>query len=287
MLLFYIDEFGDHSMRTADDSPARLKQGVSEWFILSAVGIQSSSRKPLAEAIFEIKERHFGPGIRVEPWAHSEIKGRYLFRASRSVATGHVLAKPTAFATLNTVDKVEALILDLGLVFARYRPLVFAAAVDKKRLLGKGKSEPPLGAAYAYLAQRVSLTMEKLHAGETAIMIADQQAQHESFFRSGDLNASRDRLTQNLPIQPNFNLVLDKPLWVDTDLSSWDREILQLADIVAYSVAEAVKRGSGPSESCYLWEQIRASMAIHWSTGKIAGGGLSIYPRTNEFPVST
>jgi hypothetical protein len=86
------------------------------------------------------------------------------------------------------------------------------------------------------------------------------------------------------PKKPNFDLVLDKPLWIDTDQSSWDREILQLADVVAYSVAECLKRGRAPEERCYLWRYIRAHLAVQWSTGGIEGGGVAIYPRPSSYP---
>lgn len=192
---------------------------------------------------------------------------------------------PPAYAVLDTTAKVDALVDDLGLLFVKYRPLIFCVAVDKRALLTRKRaSAPPLGAAYAYLQQRVALTMESLYAGDSAILVADQQTQHESFFRSGEMNAVRDGMTAPLPMQPNFNLVLDKPLWVDTDLSTWDREILQLADIAAYSSAECLKRGRAPAEACYLWDQIHACMAVQWSTGRKEGGGLAIYPKPDFYP---
>lgn len=287
-MIFYVDEYGDHSTRLHPDASSgpRLKDGVSEWFILSAVGIRDSSRKPLAEAIFEVKERHFGSDLRLRPWGDSEIKGRYLFRASRSAAVGKTLESPLAYAALDSPAKVEALIRDLGLLYLKYRPLIFTVAVDKVALIARKRQEPPLGAAYTYLQQRVALTLEKLHAGEAAILVADQQTQHETFFRSGEMNTVRDRITGPLPIKPNFNLVLDKPLWVDTDLSTWDRELIQLSDIAAYSVAECMKRRSAPAEACYLWNALRPHFAAQWSTGDVWGGGLSIYPKPPEWPTA-
>lgn len=286
MLIFYVDEFGDHAMTLAEGNGAepQLKPGVSEWFVLSAVGIRDSSRKPLAEAIVAIKNRHFGTGAALQPWGASELKGRFLFRASRSAAAGKKVEFPAAYEVLDTPDKVAALVKDIGLLFRKFRPLIFAAAVDKKALIRRDRQEPPLGAAYTYLQQRVALTMEQLHAGEAAILVADQQAQHEKFFRSGEMNEVRDRMTLPLPMRPNYNLVLDKPLWVDTDLSTWDRELIQLSDIVAYSVAECLKRGKAPEEECYLWSAIRQNLAAQWSTGQIWGGGLAIYPKPTDLP---
>jgi hypothetical protein len=286
MLIFYADEYGDHSMTTAVDiEPPRLKTGTSEMFILSAVGVRDTSRKPLAEALFEIKRRHFGEHVRDLPWGHTEIKGRYLFRASRSTASGNVLSSPPGYAALTTAASVESLVTDLGLIFAKYRPLIFTVAVDKRELLARDSKLHPLGIAYTYIHQRIALAMEKLYAGDAAIVVADQQTQHEAFFRSGRMHENREALTSHLYMQPNFNLVLDKPLWVDTDLSSWDREIIQLADIVAYTTAECMRRMTAPDEICYLWEQIKPCLAVHWSTGNTLGGGFAVHPKSAAAPL--
>jgi acyl-CoA-binding protein len=284
VLIFYADEYGDHSMSTAPGiSPSTLKPGVSEYFVLSAVGVRDSSRKPLAEELFALKRRHLGEAAK-EKWGTTEIKGRYLFRASRSVANGKVLSDPPGYAVLDTVEKVDALVTDLGLVFAKYRPLTFMVAVDKVALLRHRPDTNPLGAAYAYIHQRVALSMERLYAGDAAIVVADQQTQHESYFRSGQMHRTREAFTSELPVKPNFNLVLDKPLWVDTDLSSWDREILQLADIVAYTAAECMKRGRAPTEACYLWERIKPCLQVHWSSGRLLGAGFSVHPSKATTP---
>lgn len=286
MIIFYIDEFGDASLNTAEGAAGgrQLKAGVSEWFVLAAVGIRDSSRKPLAEAIVEVKERHFGSGVALQAWRDSEIKGRHLARVARSAANGKVITDPAAYEVLDSPDKVTALIEDIELIFLKYRPLIFSAAVDKRALLKRSRPEIPLGAAYTYLQQRVALTMEKLHAGEAAILVADQQTDHERFFRSGEMNRVRDRMTSPLAVKPNYNLVLDKPLWVDTDLSTWDREIIQLSDIAAYSVAQLLQSGAAPERPCYLWRAIRANLAAHWSTGEIWGGGLAIHPKPPKWP---
>lgn len=163
MLLFYIDEYGDDSMRTDPADGRALKPGVSDWFVLSAVGIRDSSRKPLAEAIFAIKQRHFGPGMDVQPWGASEVKGRYLFRAARSVATGHVLESPAGYRVLDTQGKVDALIEDFGLVIARFRPLIFACR-------GRQEAAPraqPRGAT-ARCGLRLPATARRVDHGEAA-----------------------------------------------------------------------------------------------------------------------
>lgn len=180
------------------------------------------------------------------------------------------------------------MVRDLAMLFATYRPLIFSIVIDKREILrmaSKGlHTESPLGAAYTYLPQRVALTLERLHAGEGALLVADQQTQHETFFRSGDLNRVRDRMTTPLRVNPNFRLVLDKPLWIDTDLSTWDREIIQLADIAAYTATECMYRGTAPTETCYLWEVIRPNLAVQYKTGLIRSGGFAIYPSKAAYP---
>jgi len=288
MLAFYLDEFGDHSMTPNVGDPSLLKTGTSPFFVLAAVGFHDSSRRPLAEAIVELKLRHFGSSlVQNAPWSNTEIKGRHLRRAQHSIATGHFLRSPVGWQSLKTSGQVEALIEDLRLTLVKFRPLIFAAGVDKLALLArpgvrKGRpvvAVPPLSAAYAYVQQRVALLMEEVYGGESALLVADQQVEHEKIFRSGRLNADRAILTDGLPMQPNFNLVLDKPLWIDTELSTWDREILQLADIVAYSAGRCLLKGQPPSDTSAMWETITRLMAVRWSSGRIEGGGFAIYPR--------
>ena len=284
MLIFYIDEFGDKSLLTQPDDVTVLKSGVSPYFVLSAVGIQDSSRKALAEALFALKEKHLGEAVAEQPWGESEIKGRHLTRAARSVANGKVLQSPRAFAKLSSPKQVDAFVRDIGLLFSQFHPVIFSVVVDKKELLRLGKTEDPVGLAYAYLNQRVALAMDRLYSGESAMLVADQQTEHEKYFRSGRMNALRDSMTAKLTHQPNYKLVLDKPLWVDTDLSSWDREIIQLADIVAYSTGEAMLRGQAPHEASYLWKQIHACLAVHWSSGDVQRAGFALHPPTSTYP---
>lgn len=288
MLLFYVDECGGHGMKTATTEQGldTLKAGSSPYFVLSGVGVRDSSRKPLAEALFELKKRHFGASIEGAAWGDSEIKGRHLSRAARSVESGNVLKHPVAYSVLDTKEKVSALCRDVGLLFDKYRPLTFTIAVDKFALVGTdpARTVQPLGAAYAYLHQRIALSLEKLYEGESAILIADQQTEHEKFFRSGEMNDARDRLTSGLYVKPNFDLIIDKPLWVDTDLSSWDRELIQLADVVAYTTTECMQSGQAPKRQSYLWEHIRGTLALHWRTGKIESGGFAVYPRPDTWP---
>jgi hypothetical protein len=61
MLIFYVDECGDPSLKTDPAIIApRLLNGTSPFFVLAGVGVRDTSRKPLAETIFELKRKHFG-----------------------------------------------------------------------------------------------------------------------------------------------------------------------------------------------------------------------------------
>jgi hypothetical protein len=284
VLIFYADENGDHSMLTEPGvTPARLKRGTSPRFTLASVGIRDTSRRPVAEALFDLKKRHFGDAS-AGRWVDTEIKGRYLLRAARGAATGRPLPSPAGYARLDTPAKVDALIRDLGLLFAKFRPLIYATVVDKTEMLATNRELHPIGVAYTYLLQRISIVVEQLYAGDGAMVVADQQTQHETFFRAGGLHEARERLAEGRNKRPNYDVVLDKPLWIDTELSSWDREIIQLADVVAYTVNEYVARGEPPTEPGYLWKQIEPCLGVNFTTGKLAGGGISMYPRSTALP---
>ena len=286
MLIFYVDEFGNHTLdRDGTTGPPTLKEGASRYFVLGSVGVRDTSRRALAKRIVEVKEKHFGNlAVRDLPWGDSEIKGRHLRRVARSVAAGHRLDRPAAYRTLLTEKQTAALFTDIGLLFDTFRPLVFAAAVDKLEMVETGRDLTPLGVAYAYLHQRVATTMGDHFSGDAAMFVADQQSQHEKFFRSGGLRDARATLDRVLRRKPEYDLVLDKPLWVDTELSHWDREILQLADIVAYSAGAYLMRGGAPEERSYLWEPIRRCMALHQRTGLRLGAGFSMYPNSARIP---
>jgi hypothetical protein len=286
LLIFYVDEFGNHTLdRDDSDTQPALKKGASRYFLLGSVGVRDTSRRALAERIFAVKKKHFGTPAEEDAWGDTEIKGRHLMRLSRSVANGKFLEKPAGYRGITTVEQANALIKDIGLLFDTFRPIVFATAVDKLEAVSKGRDLEPLGVAYAYLHQRVATTIEDLYSGDAAMFVADQQSQHEKFFRSGGLRDARAALNNGLRRKPLYDLVLDKPLWVDTELSHWDREILQLADIVAYSAGEYLLRGEAPSALNYLWPQISRCMAMHHATGQILGAGFSLYPKSARIPV--
>lgn len=292
MMIFYVDEFGHHRMpKDPKSKSATLTRGTNDLFVLAAVGIRDNQRKPLAESLIAIKETHFGGEWETEEWGSTEIKGRHLRRVSTMVSDGRLMGNPSGYRALDTPAKVDALIADLSMLLVRYRPLIYTVAVDKCELLdlikvgtGKWVLSDPLGAAYALLEQRIAATLERQYAGEAAIIVADQQSEHEEYFRSGELNRVRDEMTAALPRPPNVNLVLDKPLWVDTKLSSWDRELLQLPDIAAYSAGWCMKHGEGPTEPFFFWPELKMCLARHWSTGRIEAGGFAVYPRPKAWP---
>jgi len=55
---------------------------------------------------------------------------------------------------------------------------------------------------------------------------------------------------------------LDKPVWVNAELGDNEREIIQLADIVAYTAAQACVGGACPMEAYYLWSEISSCVAF-------------------------
>ena len=284
MFLLYVDECGDNSL-APNPTGNGLKDGVSEFFTLSAVGIRDSSRGAIARDLVKIKRKWLGleTSDELAGWSATEIKGRHLARAARSVAAGMRLPRPLGFSLLTNQEEVEGLLRDLGLIFTPYRPMTFSVTVDKREHRKRSDAFDPVGVAYAYLHQRVALTLEHLYEGESAIFIADQQVSHERYFHSGDMNTVRRTLSRSVG-DHKFELILDQPLWVDTELSSWDRELIQLADVVAYSATECVRSGSAPAYASFLWPQIRSKLAMHWRTGSPEGRGFAVHPPTAAMP---
>ena len=91
-------------------------------------------------------------------------------------------------------------------------------------------------------------------------------------------------MTSSLPVQPNFELLLDRPMWINPDWHPLDREILQLPDLVAYAVSEAVRIGAAPIGQHLLWDDFAPCLATHWATGAVADAGLAIVPRPTVYP---
>lgn len=285
MWLFYVDEYGDDSMVVADaNAPVvALKPGVSEWFVLSAVGIPAHCRLTLAEQLRLVKDRAF-EDWRDEQWCDTEVKGRHLRQAVLRLQKGKGPLRPEGYKTLD-LKRAELLCSDLGWLLTKFRPVIYVVAIDKTALLEKGNGYSPIGIAYAYLQQRLALLVEQvLGPSEGVLIVADEQSGHESAFRSGTFHKTRRALSKGLAKQPNFDLLLDKPVWVNAHLSDSEREIIQLADLVAYSAGRACTTGSCPEEPHYLWSEISQCMALNWRTHKIPGGGFTIYPRPKSYP---
>ncbi|WP_291377617.1 DUF3800 domain-containing protein [Demequina sp.] len=278
MLLFYVDECGDAKAWPRAGSKAPTP---SDYLVLAAVGIHDSSRGPLAIELQATKERYFGKHARNPDWSLTELKGRYLKHA----AAGHgVPMVPSGYAALIQSGNLHLLVRDLGQIFAKFRPTIFSVVVDKAALRAADSAVEPLGAAYSKLYERVALTLGHVNAGEGGMFVADQQESHENYFKSGALHDARRALRPKGSNRPDFDLLMDKPLWVDTERSSWDREMIQLADIVAYSTYEWFKIQSPPQANHYLWDKIAPCFAAHWNTTKAQGGGIMIYPEPRTYP---
>lgn len=276
MLIFYVDETGDAAFSTQANS-SLLEPGASNYFTLAGVGIRDSSREPLAKYLLRLKERHFGEIAGVS-WGETEIKGRYLLHVARALDNNGRITAPGGWKQFTDRDAFNALIHDLSNALLTFRPLVLANVVDKRKLATRGIQLNPIGIAYSYLQRNIALTLEHQHAGEGGVIVADQQTQHEALFKSGGIHEIRTELEKDLTRIPNYNLVLDKPLWVDTDLSVWDREIIQLADIAAFLVTKLIDDSEPPPELAALWEALLPQFARHHKSGRILGRGIAMYP---------
>ena len=230
-----------------------LKPGTSEHFILAAVGVRDISRRPLAEALIAIKKKHFGADVFDRDWSTSEIKGSYLNHAMAHALKGRVMAAPSAYRALDTVEKAEALIDDLGMLFREFAPVVVIHAVDKAPLLSDARAESPLGIAYVRLHESIASVLADSASETSALIVADDQKAHEKYFSSGDFARARDAAADP---DRDWRSIMDKPLWIDPKLSSWDREIIQLADIVVFAASRYLATGAPPVGPQFLWHLV-------------------------------
>lgn len=276
MLIFYVDETGDAAL-PGRNSTSGITSGPSNYFTLAGLGIRDSSRESLAKNLLLLKQKHFGE-IANADWGDTEIKGRYLLHVARALAGKRKITAPAGWKQFTDPEAFAALTRDLGHALLAFRPLVLVNVVDKRKMTKRGVELNPIGIAYSYLQRNIALTLEHQHAGEGAVIVADQQTQHETLFKSGRIHEIRSELEKDLTRVPNYNLVLDKPLWVDTDLSVWDREIIQLADIAAFLVTKLVDDGEPPAELAPLWEALVPQFARHHQSGRILGRGIAMYP---------
>ncbi len=284
MLLFYIDESGHHRMDPDAQDPSRLARDTTDWFVLSAVGIRDTARRPLAEAVDALKTTRLG-ATPERPWNETELKGRRLAITRRRVEG----ARPDSDADYPVItdaaelDEVEAEVAGL---FASFQPTVFTVAIDKRRLFTERPGEPALGWAYAFLYRRIALELERDRPGEGGILVADQQTEHEKAFRTHELTRIRDELARRGRLRADYRLLLDRPLWIDSSLSTWDREIIQLADLVAFTTHEGVDRGFRSDGTRALWPAIRSVLARD-ERGDVDGEGLVIFPKPEPWPDTT
>lgn len=281
MLLFYIDESGHHRMAPDDDHPDRLTRDTSDWFVLSAVGIRDTQRRPLAEALDELKTQLLGAHPD-RPWGETELKGRRLAITRRRLEGSRVDAEAD-YAAVTDAAQLDAVETAVSALFARFRPIVFTVAIDKERLFAERPGEPALGWAYAFLYRRIALELERDYPGEGGILVADQQTEHEKAFRDHELTRIRDELAARGRLTADYRLLLDRPLWIDSSLSTWDREIVQLGDLVAFTTHEGVDRGFDSPAARPLWPAIRAALARD-DRGEPDGEGLVIFPKPDPWP---
>ncbi|WP_170154374.1 DUF3800 domain-containing protein [Protaetiibacter intestinalis] len=284
MLLFYIDESGHHRMAADPADPTRLARDTTDWFVLSAVGIRDTSRRPLAEAIDRVKRDHLGAGAD-RPWNETELKGRRLAITRRRVEGART--DPDAdYAAITDGAELDALETEVVGLLAHAHPIVFTVAIDKRALFVERPGEPALGWAYAFLYRRIAMELERHHPEEGGILVADQQTEHEKAFRDHELTRIRDELAARGRLRADYRLLLDRPLWIDSSLSTWDREIIQLADLVAFTTHEGVDRGFSSAGARALWPTVRGLLAPDPATGDPDGEGLVIFPKPEAWPVT-
>lgn len=286
MLLFYIDEYGDAGMDgdpNDPDGPWSLKKGASDLFILAAVGIADTQRIDLARALIGLKEKWLtGKGT----WGDTELKGRHLQRTGERLRAGQAVVDPKGYRKLTSAD-FGLLRVELGRLWHRFNPMVYAMVIDKRELVAKDVRFSPIGLAYTLLQQRLAQLLDRVYGTtEGCLLIADQQTAHEEFFRSGEMLRTRQALTRRMRAaqRPKFDLLLDKPMWIDPNLNVLDREIIQLPDIVAYSTAQLVQKGEPPTEAWCQWNKMSRQFVREWSTGFIEDAGITIYPKPAAYP---
>ena len=278
MLIFYVDESGSHGLKLEPDSTT-LARGNSEWFLLAAVGVHDTARRRLAESLYAIRKKHFPETV--DDWDVAEVKGRRIAQARQRIFSGSGPDETAAYTSLTTAEALHDLETDLAAIFARFRPTIFIVAIDKQRLIALKQNPTALGSAYAFLYRRVALLLDGIYPGEAGVFVADQQAEHEAFFDTGELIAFRTLMDKRGTRDAYYNAILDKPIWIDTRQSSWDREIIQLADLAAFELHQRVE---GKPGSDILWRDIFPCLAVGETATDPSGEGIVIYPMPASWP---
>jgi hypothetical protein len=280
VLLFYVDESGTASAEGS--TVAGTDSRHLDYFVLAAVGIHDSSRAPLARAVIDIKAKYLGVPKAKDDWRSRELKARYLMAVARKGQHFSAAQVPAPYVALVDVGARKRLAYDLRRLFTRFRPATVAVVVDKTALKPTGLH--PLEVGYAKLYEQVALVSEHVYGGETAILVPDLQLEHEKQFESGDVLKVREMLKSKGTYAPDFNLVMDKPLWIADKQSILDREIIQLADIAAYATYEWYRDKQPPTEPCLLWDAIAPSFVTHMNKTVPLGAGLRVYPDPGKYP---
>ncbi len=274
MLLFYVDESGNTGVPIGD-------AGRGRYFALAAVGVRDSSREALAREIRSVRIKYFGEKAVAASWAETELKARHIQALTSNTPIGAPNGAPLGWAGVAEHNKLNNLTRDLEKVFAKFRPLVFAAVVDKS---GLPEGDSAVATAYARLYIEVAKAAANVYVGESVLFVADRQDEHERLFRSGAVHESRRKLAPKGPARPDFNLIIDTPIWLDPSLSTWDREIIQLADLVALAAREWALQRSAPKHSSFMWRAMVPCFALHWHETTAVKAGLTIYPPPKAYP---
>lgn len=277
MQLFYLDEQGDKSL-SADS----LR--VHPYFTMGALKIQDTQRLSLYRSIQALKD-HFFPGWRNGHWEDSEIKGSYLAQAIRRHSRGLTPLRPRGYAGL-TGEQLGGLVDGLFNLIHRFNPQFYFVAVDKQQVLQRYdvSEHSPVGLAYAHLQIRAALLIAEVYGqSEGGLFLADEQYQHESLFRIGEITRVRQVVQSHFPRPAAIELVLDKPLWMNKGELPADREICQLSDFGLYIVGSAVAEERWGSDNRWL-RRLSPYIARHWETGDLWDGGIALVPRPLEYP---
>lgn len=276
MRLFYIDEFGN-----GDLSAASLK--AHPWSVLCAISVADTTRLSLANHMIKLKDRFF-PGWNNSDWHRSEIKGRYLRRTLKQLTAGKAVTTPPGYSGM-TLNAVNALTKEIGLTFHKFRPTIYAVAVNKVEITKRHgvKAHDPVAFGYVYLQQRASMLIHDVHGSdEGVLLVADEQRGHERLFSDGTVERVRRALAATVVRQADFRLIFDKPLWVNKGELPADREIIQLADVATYLISRAVQMGDWTDP--WLREWILPNVARHWGTGDYWNAGITIIPAPAAYP---
>lgn len=274
MLIFYIDEVGNGNL-----GPKSMV--AHPWFVLGALGIGDVNRRSLAQALCDTKSAIFGTTWQTHPWEETEIKGRYLARTAARLSASKTPLHPNGYRTL-TGTKLSELLSSLFRIYRTFSPVLYAIGIDKQRHNARtGAAYDPVAIAYAYLQQRLcGLADHTSHGEEGMLMLADEQRQHESLFRGGQIRSVRSSLQSAMHRTPDIGNIIAKPVWIDSDEMVVDREITQLVDFMLYAVSLGMIQGSWT----HPWlENLGPHFARHWGRGKYIGAvwnaGITIYPR--------